>query len=123
MLNAAYKEFGAKVAFLTVYAKEPHPSTKCPQPATFEAKLRDARLFKRLNHIAWTVAVDDLADTFHTGLSVYPAPAVIADANGHIVTHIAWARDRKFLENALRRTITARASASELARRIPQPGS
>src|SRR4029078_3722261 len=74
-LQQFYRQYGDRVAFLTVYVREAHPGSRYPQPDTLDQKLAHARAYKRRDHIPWTVAVDDIEGTFHRSLDPKPNSA------------------------------------------------
>ena len=81
-LKAFHREFGDRVAFLTVYVREAHPGERYPQPQTFDDKVSHARIYKERDQIPWTIAVDDLDGSFHQAVDPKPNSAYFFSADG-----------------------------------------
>lgn len=98
-LKDLHREFGDRVAFLTVYVREAHPGERYPQPETFEQKLGHARAYKERDQIPWTVAVDDVEGSFHQAVDPKPNAAYFVGANGRIVFRTLWSNDEAGLRH------------------------
>ena len=101
-LKELYREFGDRVAFLTVYVREAHPGEHYPQPDTFERKLAHARVYRDRDQIPWPVAVDDVEGSFHQALDPKPNAAYFVDGDGRIVFRTLWSNDHAGLRQGFR---------------------
>jgi hypothetical protein len=101
VLKPLHQEFGDQVHFITVYVREAHPGEKIPQPATFDEKVRNARLLRSRDGIPWAVAVDDLEGTFHCALGANSNAAHLMDPNGDVAFRTLWSNDERVLRPAL----------------------
>jgi hypothetical protein len=111
-LKDLYREFGDRVAFLTVYVREPHPGERLPQPDTFEAKLAHARAYKDRDRIPWPVAVDDLDGSFHQAIDLKPNAAYFIDGDGRFVFRTLLATDQAGLRKGFRALLSADVSSA-----------
>lgn len=112
-LKRLYREFGDRVAFLTLYVREAHPGETYPQPKTMEEKLRHARAYRDRDQIPWTIAADDLDGTLHRALEPKPNAAYLMDKDGRIAQRVLWSNDERVLRRAIE-LVLAGAPASEL---------
>jgi hypothetical protein len=101
VLSRLHREFGEEVAFVTVYVREAHPGEHIPQPSTFEEKMRNARVLRARDGIAWTIAVDDLDGDFHRALGGNSNAAHLMDPNGNVAFRTLWSNDERVLRPAL----------------------
>lgn len=101
VLARLHQEFCDEVAFVTVYVREAHPGEHIPQPSTFEEKMRNARVLRARDGIAWTVAVDDVDGGFHRALGANSNAAHLMDANGNVAFRTLWSNDARVLRSAL----------------------
>jgi len=101
VLKPLHQEFGDQVDFITVYVRETHPGEKIPQPATFDEKVRNARMLRSRDGIPWAVAVDDLDGTFHRALGANSNAAHLMDPNGNLAFRTLWSNDERVLRPAL----------------------
>ena len=101
VLKPLHQEFGDDVDFITVYVRESHPGEKIPQPASFDEKVRNARLLRSRDGIPWTLAVDDLDGTFHRALGANSNAAHLMDPNGNVAFRTLWSNDERVLRPAL----------------------
>jgi hypothetical protein len=92
-LKELYREYGDRVAFLTVYVREAHPGERYPQPQLFDDKLAHARAYKERDQIPWTVAVDDVEGSFHQATDPKTNAAYFVDSDGRIVFRTLWSND------------------------------
>ena len=100
-LRALHREYGDRVAFLSVYVREAHPGERYPQPETFEQKLRQARVYQQRDRISWDVAVDDIDGSFHRAVDPKPNAALFVDGDGRIVFRTLWSNDDAGLRQGL----------------------
>ena len=101
VLTRLHRDLGEEVAFVTVYVREAHPGEHIPQPSTFEEKMRNARVLRARDGIAWTVAVDDLDGEFHRALGGNSNAAHLMDPNGRVAFRTLWSNDERVLRPAL----------------------
>jgi Iodothyronine deiodinase len=101
VLKRLHRERGEDVAFVTVYVREAHPGERLPQPATFEWKMRHARMLRERDAIPWTVAVDDLDGSLHRALGGNSNAAYLMDPNGNVAFRTLWSNDERVLRAAL----------------------
>lgn len=101
VLKRLHRDFGEEIAFVTVYVREAHPGEHIPQPSTFEEKMRNARVLRARDGIAWTVAVDDLEGDFHRALGGNSNAAHLMDPNGNVAFRTLWSNDERVLRPAL----------------------
>jgi hypothetical protein len=92
-LRRLFAEVADRIVFLTVYVREAHPGSRYPQPVTLEEKIAHARAYKQRDCIPWTVAVDDVAGTFHQSLDPKPNNGYFVDEQGRIVFRVLWSND------------------------------
>ncbi len=102
VLRRLHDELGDRVAFLTVYVREAHPGDHIRQPATFDWKMRHARMYRERDAIRWPVAVDDLAGSFHRALGGNSNSAHLMDLAGRVAFRTLWSNDERVLGAALR---------------------
>ena len=122
-LKRLFAEAGDRISFVTVYVREAHPGSQYPQPLTLDEKLGHARAYQQRDAIPWTVAVDDIAGSFHRSLDPKPNNAYFVDANGLIVFRLLWSNDDRGLRQGVDVLLSAdpAASAGERhARTVPQ---
>jgi hypothetical protein len=110
-LKDLYREFGDRVAFLTIYVREAHPGERYPQPDTSEAKLAHARIYKDRDQIPWPVAVDDIDGSFHQALDPKPNAAYFIDGDGRIVFRTLWSNDQAGLRKGFRALVSDEGSS------------
>lgn len=101
VLKRLHRELGDAVAFVTVYVREVHPGDRIPQPRSAEWKMRHARMLRVRDGLPWTVAVDDLAGTFHRALGSNSNAAYLMDPNGNVAFRTLWSNDERVLRDAL----------------------
>ncbi|HWK10786.1 MAG TPA: hypothetical protein VNR64_12085 [Vicinamibacterales bacterium] len=121
-LKQLYREYGDRVAFLTVYVREAHPGERYPQPQLFDDKLAHARAYKGRDQIPWTVAVDDIEGSFHQVVDPKPNAAYFVDADGHIVFRALWSNDEAGLRQGFEALVSddpAAARGQREAKLIP----
>src|SRR5919204_1944582 len=121
-LKSLYREYGDRVAFLTVYVREAHPGERYPQPQMFDDKLAHARAYKERDHIPWTVAVDDIEGSFHRSVDPKPNAAYFVGADGRIVFRTLWSNEETGLRQgfeALQSTDPAAARGQREAMLVP----
>ena len=121
-LKELYREYGDRVAFLTVYVREAHPGEHYPQPDTLERKLTHARIYKERDRIPWAIAVDDVDGSFHQALDPKPNAAYFLDSDGRIVFRTLWSNDEAGLKQgfqALLRQDVASARGQREATMLP----
>src|SRR5919198_4979288 len=112
-LKELYREFGDRVAFLTVYVREAHPGERYPQPDTFEQKLNHAIDYKERDQIPWTVAVDDIDGSFHQALDPKPNAAFFVDASGRIAFRSLWSNDEAGLRQGFEALVSGDPAAHD----------
>jgi hypothetical protein len=98
-LKELYREYGDRVAFLSVYVREAHPGERYPQPQLFDEKLAHARAYKERDQIQWTVGVDDIEGSFHQAVDPKPNAAYFVDTDGRIVFRTLWSNDETGLRH------------------------
>jgi hypothetical protein len=101
-LNDLYRQFGDRVAFLSVYVREAHPGDRFPQRETFEEKLGHAAAYRERDDLPWPVAVDDLDATLHRALDPRPNAAYVVDEQGVVVYRALWSNQERVLRDPLR---------------------
>lgn len=101
VLKDLHREFGDRVAFVTLFVREAHPGERYPQPDSFEQKLQFAREYRQRDGIPWPVAVDDLEGTLHHALDLKPNSAYLVNADGRVVMRILWSTDARALHEGL----------------------
>lgn len=92
-LKNLHREYGDRVAFLTVYVREAHPGERYIQPDTFERKLAHARQYQQRDAIPWMVAVDDIEGSFHRAVDPKPNAAYFVGRDGRIAFRTLWSND------------------------------
>jgi len=100
-LRRLHRDYGERIAFLTVYVRETHPGEKIPQPPTAEWKLRHAATYRHRDAIPWPVAVDDLEGSFHRAMGGGSGTAFLIDRSGQVAFRTLWANDERPLRRAL----------------------
>jgi hypothetical protein len=101
VLRRLHRDYGERIAFLTVYVRESHPGEKIPQPSTSERKLGHADTYRRRDAIPWLVAVDDLEGSFHRAMGGGSGTAFLVDASGQVAFRTVWANDERPLRRAM----------------------
>ena len=107
-LKRLYKEFGDRVAFVTLYVREAHPGDRYPQPQTFEQKLAQARAYQQRDQIPWPVAVDTLDGDLHRALGAKPNAAYLMDTHGNVAFRALWSNDERVLREGLAALVSGR---------------
>lgn len=110
-LKGLFAEHGDRISFLTVYIREAHPGSRYPQPITREEKIAHARAYKERDGIPWTIAVDDIAGSFHRSLDPKPNNAYFIDDHGRIVFRLLWSNDDAGLRQGAEILLSAEPSA------------
>ncbi len=120
-LKRLHSEFGREVEFVTLYVREAHPGEKIPQPQAFQEKLDNARSLKKLEGIAWSVAVDDMDGTLHRLLDTKPNAAYLMGRDGRLAFRSLWAGDEKGLRLALQALSVEEIPAKQQSRAMIGP--
>src|SRR5919198_1156104 len=101
-LRRFHREYGDRIAFVTLYVREAHPGERYPQPTTMDEKIRHARDYAARDGIPWPIVVDDLEGGFHRALDDKPNAAYLVDARGVVAFRTLWSNDVGRVEEALR---------------------
>lgn len=94
LLDELHAEFGRDVSFAMLYTRELHPGENYPQPTTIERKTEHARAYRDRDHVAFTVAVDDLDGTLHRALDAKANSVYVMGIDGKVAYRALWAGDR-----------------------------
>ncbi len=105
VLKELHRQFGDRVAFITLYVREAHPNEAHSQPETLEKKRVHAREYEARDDIPWPVVVDDIDGTLHRKLGAEPNTAYVVDEHGVVVARVLAAQQKRVLEEALARAI------------------
>ncbi|MDP8928608.1 MAG: hypothetical protein M3O70_08565 [Actinomycetota bacterium] len=100
-LRRLYDEYGDRVAFLTLYIAEAHPTERYRQPDTYEQKLAHARDYQYRERIPWLVAVDDLDARLQRALGVKASASYIMAPDGTVAFRTSRTNDERLLREAL----------------------
>ncbi|HET8632074.1 MAG TPA: hypothetical protein VFL91_31995 [Thermomicrobiales bacterium] len=100
-LKRLHREFGDRVAFLTLYVREAHPGEHVPQATTAEQKMAHARAYRKRDGLSWPVAVDAIDGELHRQLDPKPNAAYLIDANGNVAFRALWSNDERALREGL----------------------
>lgn len=101
VLKRLHREFGERVAFLTLYVREAHPGDHYPQPESYEDKLAHASAYRERDGLPWPVAVDDVEGTLHRALDARPNAAYLVDERGTVVYRALWSNQERVLREGL----------------------
>jgi hypothetical protein len=110
-LQELYREFGDRIAFVTIYVREAHPGELVPQHASFEEKLGCARAFQERHSVPWPVAVDDLGGGVHQSFGRMPDAAYVIGADGRVAGTVLWSNDVRGLRPMLEAVAAGRTPA------------
>lgn len=100
-LKRLHREFGDRVAFVTLYVREAHPGEHYPQAKTDQEKLAHARVYKERDGIPWPVAVDHVDGELHRMLDSKPNAAYLMDVHGNVAFRALWSNDEQVLRDGL----------------------
>jgi hypothetical protein len=100
-LARLFERFGARTAFVTVYAREANPGDGLSQAADLDEKLNYAHYFQRRERVPWPVAVDTVAGEFHERMGAEPNGCYIMDRDGLVAFHAVWSGDEAAIGQAL----------------------
>jgi hypothetical protein len=100
-LKRLHKEFGDRVAFVTLYVREAHPGERYPQPEAFEQKLEYARAYKGRDQIPWPVAVDNAEGDLHRALDPKPDAAYLMDTDRNVAFRTVSSSNERVLQEGL----------------------
>lgn len=95
------REYGDRVAFVTLYVREAHPGDRYPQPDDPERKMAHARAYEARDGITWPVAVDDVDGRLHRTLDPKPNASYFVDRNGDVAFRVLWSNDERALRAGL----------------------
>lgn len=109
-LTQLHREFGDRVAFVTLYVREAHPGERYPQPDTLEKKLEHARAYRERDQIPWPVAVDGVEGDLHRALDAKPNAAYLMDTAGTVAFRALWSNDPRALRKGLGAIVSGRPS-------------
>ena len=107
LLARLHDEFGARVAFVTLYVREAHPGEHFPQPDTFERKLEHARAYHRLTAFPWPMAVDSIDGDLHQALDPRSNAAYLMTTTGTVACRVLVSNHEQALREALRVLVSA----------------
>lgn len=62
-LRQLHEEFGDRISFVALYAREAHPGDRDVQPEDYPTKAEQARAYADRDHIPWPVLIDDIEST------------------------------------------------------------
>jgi hypothetical protein len=105
VVNRLYQEFGDRVDFVLMAAREAHPGEHFPQPRTVEEKVQRAHTLREHHDVPFAVAVDGIDGDLHRFLDGKPNAAFLVDTDGTIVFRAHWARDVDAIAEALHSVI------------------
>ncbi|MEA2000385.1 MAG: deiodinase-like protein [Actinomycetota bacterium] len=121
VVDELYAEFGDRVDFVLLNAREAHPGAHFPQPATVEEKHAHARSLQERYDVPFTVAVDTLDGELHQRLDGKPNAAFLFDVNGEVVFRAQWARDQRLIGDALQSVVAGSAPVKRQSRAMLGP--
>ncbi|CAN5607358.1 hypothetical protein BH24ACT26_BH24ACT26_08690 [soil metagenome] len=76
---------------MDVFVRQAHPGEQRGPYATYEDKLAEAREYRRLESLPWTVVVDDLSGHTHRTYSREMAdPSFVLDGDGSVAFYGMW---------------------------------
>ncbi len=116
-----HTQFGDRVRFVMVNAREAHPGANAPQPADFAEKREHAERLRDLHGIPYEVAVDDIDGSLHRALSPKPNSAYLLGSDGTILFRAHWANDTKALAEALEAVTAGRPLRRGTSRGLLRP--
>jgi hypothetical protein len=82
--------YGDRVQFVEILVRQAHPGERHGAYRSFEAKLEDARAYKREEHLPWPVLIDDLAGTVQRAYGGLAAAVYLIDSLGILVFCGTW---------------------------------
>jgi hypothetical protein len=107
-----HRDFGDRVDFALLSARETHPGENYPQPKS-DAEVRErASELRDFYGVPFAVLVDDVNGSLHRRLDSKPNAAFLFDRAGTLVFRAMWSSD----ERALRTAVDAVANGQEPAR-------
>lgn len=101
ILKRLHRQFGDRIAFVTLYVREAHPGDHFPQPDSLDRKLAHARHYQHRDQIPWTVAVDDLEGNLHRKLDPKRNAAYVMTVDGKVAYRTLWSNDEWALRKGL----------------------
>lgn len=96
-----HEEYGTRIDFLLISAREAHPGERLPQPKSDEQARARAEELARFHEVAFPVAVDTIAGDVHQQLDLKPNTLVVLDETGTVVFRSLWAGDHRHVREAL----------------------
>lgn len=96
-----YREFGDRVDFALLSAREAHPGENYPQPRS-QAEVRErASELRDFYGVPFAVLVDDVDGSLHRRLDSKPNAAFLFDRAGTLVFRALWSSDERRLRAAV----------------------
>lgn len=86
-----HRQFGDRVAFVSVYVREAHPGERYPHHTSDVQKFQHARDRVAQDPVPWTVAVDTLAGATHNAYGPLPNSIYLVGRSGHVAFRALWA--------------------------------
>lgn len=100
-MRRLHEQYGDRLDFLLVSAREAHPGEQLPQPKAESEPLARAEDLARFHEVAFPVAVDTLDGDVHQQLDLKPNTLVVLDQTGTVVFRSLWAGDHRHVREAL----------------------
>lgn len=121
VLKRLHREFGDRIAFLTLYVREAHPGDRIRQAGTMEEKVALARRYAEADDVPWPVAVDGLDGSLHRALDAKPNAVYLADGDGTVVFRALWSNAEGPLRRAMGQVLVDRLPRREQTGNRPVP--
>lgn len=86
-------QYGDRLAFVLVYAREALPGERIGQPGTMEEKIENAKILQAANGVHWPVLVDDIDGTVHRMLDTKPNSLHVISPDGALIFRALFATD------------------------------
>jgi hypothetical protein len=86
-----HRDFGERVAFVSIYVREAHPGERYPHHTSDAQKMRHARDRVAQDPVPWPVAVDTLDGRTHNAYGPLPNSIYLVDRTGRVAFRALWA--------------------------------
>jgi hypothetical protein len=89
-MRELHRLYGEQVRFVEVLVRQAHPGERHGAYSSYEAKLEDARSYKREERIPWPVLIDDLSSTVQHAYGGLAAAVYLIDKHGNVAFCGTW---------------------------------
>jgi hypothetical protein len=112
-LTELHEDFGDRVQFVSIYAREAHPGENYPHHTSEEQKMRHARDWAEQDYVPWPVAVDTLDGEAHRTYSPLPNPVYLIGCTGRVAFRALWAGQPGLLRDKIEELLAREAKGED----------